>query len=330
MDPEQMDDAKEQDIARLLQAVGKREQVPPDMKQRWEQSFRAELAPVIAKRKARSLYRWAGLCASLVAIAVVLTQLTPGPTPHAFEIRVVAISGSVQAAGKSISIGEHLAPGLIIQTGDQGHLSLEFGGDDLRLHKQSQVKLGTKGIEVLAGKIYASDESRKPVLPSIEVVTVHGRVVDIGTQFTVELTANRTVATVRRGQLEFDTSDGNFRLSTTALGAGRLVVDDRQQPEFSQVPATGEEWSWIYQSAPAYELEGSTAYEFLQWSTGETGYQLEFSDYSTEVYSHTTTLHGSIDALNPEQAIQSVMATTDMQAVLTDDGRLLVSVARRD
>ena len=49
---------EERDVARLLQAAGRREALPDDIKQRWEQQFRAELAPVISRRRRR---QWTSL-----------------------------------------------------------------------------------------------------------------------------------------------------------------------------------------------------------------------------------------------------------------------------
>ena len=81
----------EQDIARLLQAAGRREALPNDMKQRWEEQFRAELAPVISRRRNRRRTYLSAMAASVALIALgLLFYSNPAVDGHTMQILTVA------------------------------------------------------------------------------------------------------------------------------------------------------------------------------------------------------------------------------------------------
>ena len=87
----------DREIGLLLRAAGRREQLPPQLGQRWEAHFRRELQSVRAARRRRRQLQ--GAAAALLVVAVSLLLWLPGremPTPPA--VRVVAVTGAVQAA----------------------------------------------------------------------------------------------------------------------------------------------------------------------------------------------------------------------------------------
>jgi hypothetical protein len=134
-----------------------------------------------------------------------------------------------------------------------------------------------------------------------------------------------TVTTVRRGIVELNTDSTEHRAEAQAGLASRVTVDNERQVHTEQVAPSGDEWEWIYRAAPAYTLDGESAWDFLQWSTGQSGQTLKFATAAAEVYARTTTLHGSIEKMDPESAIGPVLATTDLTAVV-ENGKLLVSL----
>ena len=95
-------------------------------------------------------------------------------------------------------------------------------------------------------------------------------------------------------------------------------------PRPEQIPVTGPTWDWAVNLAPGFELEGSSLLEFLKWASREAGLELEFADNGVMAETMSARLHGSIDGLSPEQAIQSVLATTPFAHAIEGD-RLIIS-----
>jgi len=328
MQSESDNEVPEQEISRLLRAAGPREQVPPAMQKNWEQAFRTELKTVVARRRSRSWQRIGAVAAVLLVALYASQRWWPQTATPATSVRVVTVSGRVHADGKPVQLDAKLAATGLIEVGPDSHLSLDFGGYDLRLREGSRARLSETGLQLLAGTLYASDELRKPTLNQLEVTTEHGRIVDVGTQFLVHYSGSNTVATVRRGTLDIQAGAAGYRLEADSVDAIRLVFDGKSLMEESRTAASGEDWSWIHTGAPPFELEGSSAHDFLNWISLETGYRLVFADDATEIYSRATTLHGSVGDLQPEQALTAVIATTDLEAVLSIEGQLQVRLER--
>ena len=114
-----------------------------------------------------------------------------------------------------------------------------------------------------------------------------------------------------------------------ATNSARRVSVNREF-ELSSSAVGGQQWPWIYQLATDFRLEGSTSYDFLQWSVAESGLRLVFASDSAEIYARTTILHGNISSLDPETAVAPVLATTHLRAQPSSEQTLLVRLLPRD
>ena len=322
---------EEQDIARLLQAAGRREELPEHLKKSWEVSFREALAPIIQRRKWHQRKQVFALCASFVLVALVgLFTLRPA-TVLDQEMRVSrTIGGALVAAPAGEEVlarnDQQLLAGSVLTTPADAYLSLIFQDYDLRLNSHSQIRIDNDGVRLLAGEIYISNETGREPRQPIVVYTPYATIRDIGTQFTVALAGEQVISTVRKGSIVVNTEEAEH---TAEAGnkPQRITVNRRQELSSSDVGA--QPWTWIYQLAPAFKLEGSSAYAFLQWSVAESGRKLAFASDSAETYARITTLHGGISSLDPEQAVAPVLATTHLRAELSDANTLLVQLLPR-
>jgi|GEM_PF-3406351 len=68
MDTLEQQDRDEQDIARLLRAVGPRRELPQALRPQWETTFRAELQRVLERRKRLRNTVLIGSCASVAEV----------------------------------------------------------------------------------------------------------------------------------------------------------------------------------------------------------------------------------------------------------------------
>jgi hypothetical protein len=202
-------------------------------------------------------------------------------------------------------------------------VGLNYGGYTLRLDVDSHLVLHSTEIQLAAGRLYAGDSAQRIGQTQLTIITPHGAVRDIGTQFTVQVGDDSTIATVRQGVIQVAVGTSEFQLEATPVSAARLRVNSSGETLALDVPATGDDWRWIYTVRPPFELEGKSILEFLQWSANESGRKLAFASAAAELYARRVLLHGSATGLDPEQAIAPVLEATDLTARQRGDTLLL-------
>ena len=328
MDSESTTEREEDDIRRLLRAAGSRQALPGALQERWEQQFHSELERVRARRTRR--HRWLGLAAGLAAIAGALYLLQPPVDPSVPAIRVTAVTGShtlalPQGATGAVAVGETIEAGGTLSTGDDGSVAVRWGAYDLRINRDTRLTLTLEGVFLQQGELYASDDPGRIGQIQLSVSTPHGTIRDHGTQFTVAVRDDHTVTTVRRGAIELHAGGRDYLAEGEPGTATRLSVDARSQVLTERVSPTGEAWQWIYHAAPAFDLEGKSAWEFLRWSVDQSGLELVFTTPAARAYARRTLLYGNIADMDPESAVTPVLATTDLTAA-REDGKLLVGL----
>ncbi len=357
---------EEQRLARLLRAVGKREDLPAHLSQSWEAGFRRELAQARSARRQRRWRQFAYSACLLVLVGVGLLLTLPGDNDPLPEVRVVSVHGNgvtLQAGAASAgaaAVGQGVTLPSTVATGSDGLLALRYGQYDVRLNHQTRLRLQRDKLELLAGEIYVSDfsgysnnsksksnstaasgssgnniastsnsSSNPGTATGLLVTTPFGEVRDVGTQFTLGLEPERMVARVRRGAIVLAAGRNQYRADASDGGARQLVINQASEVRVTDIAPSGEPWQWIYQSGPQFVLEGNTAFGFLQWVAQESGLQLKFASDSAKVYAHTTMLHGDINGIDPLEALQPVLAATDLSAALVGQRQLQVTLLPR-
>jgi hypothetical protein len=328
MDSDSRTEQEEDDIGRLLRVAGARQALPAALQQRWEQQFRTELDRARARRTRR--HRWMGLAAGLAAIAGALYLLQPPVDPAVPAIRVTAVSGShslalPQGETARVVVGETIKAGGTLSTGDDGSVAVRWGAYDLRINRDTKLTLTLDGVFLQQGELYASDDPGRIGQIQLSVSTPHGTIRDHGTQFMVEVRDDRTVTTVRRGAIELHAGGRDYLAEGESGIATRMSVDARSQVQKERVSPAGNAWQWIYRAAPAFDLDGKSAWEFLHWSVNQSGLELVFTTPEARAYARRTLLYGTIDDMDPESAVTPVLATTDL-TVAREDGKLLVGL----
>jgi hypothetical protein len=71
-------------------------------------------------------------------------------------------------------------------------------------------------------------------------------------------------------------------------------------------------WKWVNDAAPKFDLEEKNLHQFLVWITREHGLTLHFSQSHTEKLTKFIILHGDIDGLGLQEALNTVFATTEL------------------
>ena len=156
----------------------------------------------------------------------------------------------------------------------------------------------------------------------LEVVTSHGLVREIGTQFEVMSTSAALRVRVREGSVAIEREPQAPGL--TGAAGEQLRLDSTGDVERSAFSPFDPAWSWAVALADVPPIDGRPLVELLDWVARETGYELQFADSGAENRARDVTLRGNLENATPLEALEAALATTDLEHVAQDDGVLLI------
>jgi hypothetical protein len=313
-------------IGALLRASGRRPPIPPVRAARIEQTARAAWQEAVARRaRGRRLVAWTALAAAAVVVVGAGLALRSRPTPPTVlgtigraelatgEVWLRATGDATAAAPARLHARDELAAGAEVTTGKEGRAALRLAsGRSMRLDAGTSLRALSEGTFVLErGAVYVDSggDARAAVGP-IVIRTPLGEVRDIGTQFEVRMleTSLRIRVRVREGTVSLA-----GRGATHEMTAGEeLTLDPAGIAARGRVDPYGPAWAWSESVARFGDLQGRSLREFLEWYARERGVRLELGQgRATEA--DTIILAGSIEGMTLEEAIDSVLATTEMR-----------------
>ena len=160
--------------------------------------------------------------------------------------------------------------------------------------------LSARVIELSAGALYV-DTGRTS--GQFEVRTPLATARDIGTQFEVRLVDLALRLRVRTGVVEL--RDGARLVS----GRGGTEVTFSAAGAVSRpIAPHGSEWEWTATLSPPLDIEGMPLSAFLERMAGEHVWQLRYADPELARDASSIVLHGSVDGLSPQQALDVTIA----------------------
>jgi ferric-dicitrate binding protein FerR (iron transport regulator) len=193
-------------------------------------------------------------------------------------------------------------------------------GVSLRLAENTEVALARGALVELAhGRLYVDNDGRRPGA-RVEIVTSIATVTDVGTQFEVNLTRDQYRLRVREGLVQ-------LRLGTQRIdgAAGdELTIGGDGAVARTSIAKTDADWRWTESLATAPDINDRPVIELLDWVARETGRTIRFEDPDVARRAAVTILHGSIRHLAPLDALDVMLATTDLDYVELADGTLLI------
>lgn len=328
---EHTDDDREHDVlGELIRAAGRR---PTPPRADYEQVLAASRESWEKKVRSRRRRQWSyALAASIAALAIGVTAImqviTLGPLPAVASTAV--LEGDVMVllpdAESWQPIGDADVPlvsGTRLRTLPQGRIALEMSRDiSLRVNYESELTLlSPQQIELTAGTVYI-DSGLGVRTNRFEIETTFGTVRDVGTQFEVRSAPMALRVRVREGLVELYQDRDEPELSSSA--GEQFLIDSEGTVERAPFSTYDPEWAWVSTLADVPQTDGQTLIGFLNWVARETGRSLRFSGPGAEAQAQTVTLHGSATTLAPMEALEVMLATTDFDYVLLDDGVLLI------
>jgi FecR protein len=313
--------------ARPLPRAASEERIREQVKAAWQQSVRQR------KQRFRSFM---ALAASVAVATIVGTLLYQPELPVAGapvatvdkrfgELHIVDASGvPYYASSEKFS----LSPGQTISTKGGAGLAMTWSnGGSLRVDEFTSVTLTSANeIYLQRGRLYFdSNADRKDSFAEdtgvLAIRTDRGLVTPLGTRYVTQLMNDKLMVMVRDGQV----SVANANFSAMAQKGERLLVTANDAPSVAPVASYGKEWGWIEKTTPAWDTEGKSIYEFLNWVGRESGRSIRFDSEHAEQIARTASIkgYGQVD-LEPSLALQVVLMATDLEWNL-DEGVVVVS-----
>ncbi len=328
-------DRDDETMQRLLRLAGPRAPIAEDIEARvyarvhreWQassrqpdgarvyQHVRREWKKDATRRRYRRWVLPAALAASLV-LAVTMVLQPPPSTPQSVVIGTVAKAVAGGAGGTLPAPGQPVHAGDVLATGPGERLSILINNaGSLRLDQNTTLTVVAKDeFRLDAGRIYADTGDFMYRERGLVIDTAMGSVTDVGTQFAVQLGAERLDVAVREGRVDVSRGADEF----VAVAGERLRLE-QDEATVDMIETHDAFWDWTAALAPAFEIENKSLLDFLRWAARETGRDLTFEDNELRMSAMRTDLHGSVADFEPLEAVESVLATTRFRYRLLAD-----------
>ena len=318
-------------IERLLRLAGPRQPVDAECASRVRGPVR-EVWQASVRRRTR-VRRWTigGVClvvAAGVLFGVAVARRVAAPpfsrVPAAPAAWLVSATGSIRLTGGSlptVAVGDAVPIGVELETGADvlATLALTTGGE-VRLNQHTVVRfVEARELNIERGGVYLVSGDKDS---SVVVRTPAGVIRDVGTRFEVGLVDGIWRVRVREGLVRYERGDAR----QVAEAGTELRVNMDGSLVKRPAPTYGIDWAWIERAAPTFRVEGQTLAAFLDWAARESGHRIEFASDRIRSESTRIILHGSIEGLGVEEALEVILPTCGLTHRM-ESQRLIVSQA---
>lgn len=314
-------------LASLIQACGHRE-APPEWA--YERAYAAMTDAWRAKVRARRVRTIVALAASIAVLGVtaVLTFNLFGshPRPVASVGNVERVIGSVQvrpAGAEEWTLLKEtgaLPEGTELRTLAGSAAAVQIRGVSVRIADRTQLVLDSDArLSLQQGTVYV-DTGDKVEQRGMLIVTGSTSVTDVGTQFEVRYRGSGYRVRVREGAVLLQR--GELRQRGTA--GEQITLDEDDGVRITPIAANDPDWRWIHSLASAPDIDEQPLTVLLAWVARESGVKVRYASPAIERKATATILHGSIQRLKPFEALEVMLATTDLRHEVLSDGTILI------
>jgi len=263
------------------------------------------------------VFRWlipSGVAATAVIAMMIVSQPEPPATLVAGTIsRVVGASSlkSEYPEGSSVQVGE------LISTGSGEGVSLLLArSESLRVDENTELRIDAADqFTLLGGRVYADTGQFVYRDGGLKIETEFGLVTDVGTQFSVATTKQSLDVAVREGRVDVQNESGIY----AARMGEQLTLVQGETATIAELDTHDDYWDWIVELTPAFDMTNKSLLDFLKWAARETGRDLQFESDESRMFAMRTDVHGSVEGLTPEEALDAILATTSVRYRITDD-----------
>ena len=168
---------------------------------------------------------------------------------------------------------------------------------------------------MLGGRVYADTGQFIYRDGGLKIATEFGLVTDVGTQFSVATTNQSLDVAVREGRVDVQNDSGSY----AARMGEQLTLVQGETATIAELDTHDDYWDWIVELTPAFDMTNKSLLDFLKWAARETGRDLQFESDESRMFAMRTDVHGSIEGLTPEEALEAILATTSVRYQIADD-----------
>jgi len=324
----------------LLEQAAPRPVPPVQDEKLVRDAVRAKWRAVTGKRRARRrLTQYAVAASALLAVAVVFNVLrTTGVAP----VQVATIHkefGSIHLLGEQSELTAlpsltTIVAGQTIVTGDGAGLGLTWraGNGSLRIDENTSIEFTSpSSVYLRSGRIYfdsapatrvaaissgsgpaeAMDSGSGPAGSGFVIMTDHGEVTHLGTQYMTAVNRATLTVSVREGEVEID---GRY----TAQEGQQLKMSGGGSPDVTDIGSSGAAWAWVEATSPSIDADDLTTDEFIRWVGRETGLKVVYETFDAESTAKSGKLKGTIE-VPPREALSIWMSGEDVRAAIDQD-----------
>ena len=284
-------------LAALLRAVGRRPEPPHEMRERVLAASRVSWRrAVVARRRRRIL--WALAASVFVAIPGLTIWHLRGDGAIAPVATTVRVRGDVQVLAPesrdfvALPASAQILAGSRLRTGDGALLSLTLtDGTSIRMAPKTELVLvASQRVQLSNGTVYAHNRTHR----AVAVETPLGTIVDVGTQFEVNLAKGVLRTRVRSGSVRLERPG---EVPIYCAGGEQMSLETGRAPALESFSAADEYWTWMTPLLQPPTIEGMPLRNFLVWVAEELGRSLRFATPDVEARARAVRLHGSIEDL---------------------------------
>jgi ferric-dicitrate binding protein FerR (iron transport regulator) len=318
-------------IEELLREVGSRDEPAAEVGREIETAVHAAWQGMLAQRRLqRRRMSWAsaaGVAAIAAAVVFGVRFMRPDPvqiaTVERIEGRVLSAADgngwTTLGAGQPVNIGETL------RTDARSRAAFAFaGGVSVRLDRDTTLRLAaTDRIVLDSGAVYVDSPPDASAAAATIVETHAGSVRHIGTQYQVRTHADHIVIGIREGRVLIRNDAG----TNTGDAGERLQVTTRGELTRTPMSAQDPQWQWAAEAAPRFDIDEQTLAGFLAWFARETGRRVVYASPQAESAAQAVKLRGSIDGLDLETALTTVLSTTQLRLYEADPESIGITLA---
>jgi ferric-dicitrate binding protein FerR (iron transport regulator) len=330
---------EEKIVSRAIRLAGRRPPVPPARATRMRGAVHAAWRRKIEERdRGRRAWQIAWAAAALVVVALGVGLWRHGPWTGTAVSAIASIESvdpgvrllsSERAEGRFSFLrrGDELAAGSVIETGTRGRAALRLpSGHSVRLDRETRLVLASASeLRVERGAVYVDSGRPGEDEGTVAVHTPFGVAHEIGTQYEVRVTEHTLRVRVREGAVDLEYSEK----TETVVAGSEVELDVSGELRREAIPVYGEEWSWVLEIAPPFEIEGRSLAEVLDWAARETGLRVLYSDAATDEEAPTILLRGSSAGLTPLEILEATLPTCDL-CFRVEEGTLIVEGSARE
>jgi ferric-dicitrate binding protein FerR (iron transport regulator) len=274
-------------------------------------AFQAQHAPV----HRRPVARWAAAAGIVLALCAGWTWWNLEGAP-AVVARVEALDGVIESHDgfvfggvRNLAAGGTVVAGADLDVAEGAGVLLRISPDlSVRLAENTRLRFNAADeVELATGRVFvdATPGAHAP----LRVFTPSGEVMHLGTQYQVRAGDHEVEVAVREGRAQLRTAG---LTAITEAGHWLLHRDSTAAPLTGELAADDVRFQWIAGLPAGFKLEGATLSAFLAWFHRETGLTPVYSDGIDAGKFAQVQLKGSIDDLEPFEALSYVLATADL------------------